>query len=71
MDGTELGVIADLWAEGLTQQEIADRLGMSHSKLRYRVARAGYRFGRAGRMFVRQPIPIVRTETRTEQSAKS
>ncbi len=44
-----LGVQA-MWAEGLTQQDIADRLDKPLSTVRGRLAYYGYRFGRAGRI---------------------
>lgn len=42
--------VAALWADGLTQEQVANKLGRSLSTVRSRLRYYGYKFGRNGRL---------------------
>jgi orotate phosphoribosyltransferase-like protein len=50
--------VRELWAQGLTQEEIARSMGWSLSMLRYRLTRCDYKFGRAGQLVSLDPVNI-------------
>ena len=43
-------LVAGLWTEGLTQEQIADKLESTVWKVRYRLSKLGVLYGRAGRL---------------------
>lgn len=45
-----ISIIADSWAAGLTQKEIAEKLSINRSTMITRLAYYGYKFGRAGKL---------------------
>lgn len=42
--------VQELWSQGLTQEQVADRMGRSLSTVRNRLAYYGYKFGRLGKL---------------------
>lgn len=42
--------VSDLWAEGLTQEQLAEKLESTVYKVRYRLSKLGILLGRAGRL---------------------